>query len=65
MINWDEFDSSKHKTNSGLALQFLRLLKNTFISEKLTCVQQETNKHKKQKKAIKSSFVLEIPHDFI
>ena len=26
--HWDEFDSSKHKTDKGLALQFLRLLKN-------------------------------------
>ena len=26
--HWDEFDSSKHKTDNGLALQFLRLLKN-------------------------------------
>lgn len=26
--HWDEFDSSKNKTDNGLALQFLRLLKN-------------------------------------
>jgi hypothetical protein len=26
--HWDEFDSSKYKTDNGLALQFLRLLKN-------------------------------------